>query len=240
MAEINKKILVVEDEEDINKLIRFHLNEEGFTVKSLYDGHEAWDVLQREKFDMVLLDVLLPGVNGWDLCKQIRSSKTLSLIPVIFISALGKEFERVKGFDVGGDDYIVKPFSHRELVSRVKALFKRLEYAARERQSLDKGHLKIDFLKHKVLIREKQVHLTGSEFKLLHLLVANEGKVFNREELVNMIGGLGGEQLLELGNIDVHIFNLRKKIEENPKRPTLIKTVWGVGYKFESQAENGI
>lgn len=236
MAEMNKKILVVEDERDINDLIRFHLNEEGFTVKSLYDGHAAWDVLQKETFDMVLLDVLLPGVNGWDLCKQIRSSKRLCQVPVIFISALGKEFERVKGFDIGGDDYVVKPFSHRELVSRVKALFKRLEYAARERESLNKGYLRIDFLKHKVFIGGRQIHLTGSEFKLLHLLVANEGKVFNREELVNMI--VAGEQLLELGNIDVHIFNLRKKIEENPKRPTLIKTVWGVGYKFESQVEN--
>lgn len=234
MTEMSKKILVVEDERDINELIHHHLSGEGFVIKSLYDGANASAVLQRERFDMVLLDVLLPGVNGWELCKQIRRSRELNQVPVIFITALGKELERLKGFDIGADDYIVKPFSHRELISRVKALFKRLEYAAvRERQAFDKGQLKIDFLRHKVFVRQKAVHLTGNEFKLLHLLVANEGKVFNREELVNMISS--EEQLLELGNIDVHIFNLRRKIEDDPKHPAFIKTVWGVGYKFESQ-----
>jgi len=225
-----KKILVVEDEEDINTLISQHLRNSGFEVESVYDGYEALEVTESSDFDLVVLDILLPGLNGWEVCHQLRQSKETLNLPIVFLTALANEADRIRGFDLGCDDYLVKPFSPRELVSRVKAVLKRMENV--ERSTMSFGDLSIDLLKHEVCANGKPVHLTSSEFMLLHCLITNEGRVFSREELLEVIGD--ENQMLEYGNVDVHVHHLRQKIEKNPRQPKYIQTVWGVGYRFRS------
>jgi DNA-binding response OmpR family regulator len=207
-----KKVLVVEDEQDINEMIIHHLEGAGFKVKSVLNGEAAIDALDKEVYDIAILDILLPGVDGWYLCSKIRSSKKNGSIPIIFLSALSSESDKVRGFDLGGDDYLNKPFSPREMVSRVKAILRRTENGERERTVVRVGKLYIDFLRHRIEIDNRPVHLTGSEFQLLRLLASNEGRVFSREELLSMMRQSDFE--LELGNVDVHVHHLRQKIEE--------------------------
>ena len=228
--QIMKRILVVEDEEDINQLINQHLSNSGFQVESVYDGYKALEVAERGRFDLVVLDVLLPGLDGWEVCQFLRKSNATVNVPIVFLTALTSEVERIKGFDLGGDDYLVKPFSPRELVSRIKAVLKRTQNGSAEKTMLSIGDISIDVLKHQVYVEDKLIHLTSSEFLLLHLLASNEGRVFSRQVLLDAIGG--EDQVLEYGNIDVHVHNIRHKIEKNPKKPRYIQTVWGVGYRF--------
>jgi DNA-binding response OmpR family regulator len=227
-----KRLLVVEDEVDINDMIVHHLKSEGYDVASALTAEDALESLLRDSFDLVILDILLPGMDGWELCEKIRNSENNRLVPIIFLSALSSEADRVKGFDLGCDDYLNKPFSPRELVSRVKAILRRIANNRRERTSMRMGRLFIDFLKHRIEVNGKPVHLTSSEFQLLNLLVRNEGRVYSRDELLSMMRENNFE--LDLGNVDVHVHHLRQKIEENPKKPNLIQTVWGVGYRFVS------
>ncbi|NIR52530.1 response regulator transcription factor [candidate division KSB1 bacterium] len=227
-----KKILVVEDEEDINSLIREHLSGSGFEVESVYGGDDALEKAEEKDFDLIVLDILLPGLDGWEVCQQLRRSQRTRNIPIVFLSALSREPDRIRGFDLGGDDYIVKPFSPRELVSRVKAILKRVNGKIVDKKSVSIGDLKVDFLKHQVYVGGKPAYLTSSEFKILHVLISNEDRVFTRDELLDAIGEEG--QILEYGNIDVHVHHLRQKIERDPKNPKYIKTVWGVGYRFAS------
>lgn len=227
-----EKILVVEDEEDINKLITQNLLSSGFEVESVYDGQEAIDVAELKKIDLIVLDVLLPGMDGWEICRQLRNAEKTRTIPIVFLTALSHETDRIHGFDLGCDDYIVKPFSPRELVSRIRAILKRAASTQGGKNNLSVGDLKVDLLKHQVFARGKPAYLTSSEFKILTLLMSNEGRVFSREELLDTIGDVG--QVLEYGNIDVHVHHLRQKIEADPKNPRYVKTVWGVGYRFVS------
>jgi two-component system alkaline phosphatase synthesis response regulator PhoP len=227
---MTKRILIVEDEADINMLINQHLSNSGFEVESVYDGFQALEAVENGRFDLVVLDIMLPGIDGWEVCELLRRSDATLNVPIVFLSALTGEVERIKGFDLGGDDYLVKPFSPRELVSRIKAVLKRSENGAAGKNLISVGDLNIDVLKHQVFVNGRPIHLTGSEFLLLHLLVSNEGRVFSRQELLDAIGG--EEQVLEYGNVDVHVHNIRHKIEKNPKRPKYIQTVWGVGYRF--------
>ncbi len=227
-----KRILVVEDEEDINLLINQHLSNSGFEVESVYDGYHALEAAEHGRFDLVVLDILLPGIDGWEVCQFLRKSNSTVNVPIVFLSALTGEMERIKGFDLGGDDYLVKPFSPRELVSRIKAVLKRSENGGAERTTLNIGDISIDVLKHQVFVDSNPIHLTSSEFLLLHLLISNGGRVFSRQELLDAIGG--ENQVLEYGNVDVHVHNIRHKIEKNPKKPKYIQTVWGVGYRFRN------
>ncbi len=225
-----KQLLVVEDEKDISNMMVHHLRTAGFKVQAAYDGETALEKLAELKFDLVVLDVLLPGMNGWELCENIRSRDNGTATPIIIVSALTSEGDRIKGFDLGCDDYLMKPFSPREMVSRVNAVLRRSEANGVERTSLKIGDLKIDFLKHQVYVRGRHVHLTSTEFQLLNLLARQEGRVYSREQLLNMMRE--NHYDLELGNIDVHVHNLRRKIETDPKKPEIIETVWGVGYRF--------
>lgn len=225
-----KKLLVVEDEKDINEMIVHHLCTAGYKVEAAFDGEEAIDLLEANGFDLVILDILLPGMDGWELCRTIRSSNEKKSTPIIFLSALSSEKDRVKGFDLGCDDFLVKPFSPREMVSRVKAILRRSENQSRERTAVQIDNLHVDFLKHKVEVNGRSMHLTGSEFQILQLIMSDEGRVFSREELLALMRENNFD--LELGNIDVHVHRLRHKIEKDPKKPKYIQTVWGVGYRF--------
>lgn len=226
---VMKRILVVEDEEDINQLISQHLSDSGFEVQSVYDGYQALEAAEHGQFDLVVLDILLPGLDGWEVCNFLRKSSATVNVPIVFLSALNSEVDRIKGFDLGGDDYLVKPFSPRELVSRIRAVLKRTENGS-GKNMLNSGDISIDVLRHQVFVDGQPIHLTGAEFLMLHLLASNEGRVFSRRELLDAIGG--EDQVLEYGNVDVHVHNIRQKIEKNPKKPQYIQTVWGVGYRF--------
>ena len=226
------KLLVVEDEKDINDMIVHNLEAAGYEVESVYDGDAALKMLEKYTFNLIILDILLPGIDGWELCQNIRSSRDNGNIPIIFVTALSSENDKVKGFDLGCDDYLAKPFSPRELVSRVRAILKRAEQLGIKKASIRMGEIVIDFLKHKVVVGNRVVHLTGSEFQILSLLVAHEGRVYSRDELLSLMRENDFE--LELGNVDVHVHRLRQKIEKNPRKPEFIQTVWGVGYRFAS------
>ena len=226
------KLLVVEDEKDINDMIVHNLEAAGYEVESVYDGDAALKMLEKYTFNLIILDILLPGIDGWELCQNIRSSRDNGNIPIIFVTALSSENDKVKGFDLGCDDYLAKPFSPRELVSRVRAILKRAEQLGIKKASIRMGEIVIDFLQHKVVVGNRVVHLTGSEFQILSLLVAHEGRVYSRDELLSLMRENDFE--LELGNVDVHVHRLRQKIEKNPRKPEFIQTVWGVGYRFAS------
>ncbi len=228
-----KKLLVVEDERDISEMIVHHLKSAGYEVAAAYDGYQASDIIEDEDFDLVILDILLPGMNGWELCQKIRANSTRASLPIIFLSALSSESDRIKGFDLGGDDYLMKPFSPREMVSRVKAILRRTEEAPKERRTLRIGDVSIDFLKHRVETGGKTIHLTSSEFQILHILSSEAGRVFSREELLTQMRENNAD--LELSNVDVHVHRLRQKIERDPRNPRMIQTVWGVGYRFVSE-----
>lgn len=225
-----KRLLVVEDERDINEIITHNLSAAGYEVETAYDGDRACAVIESCELDLVLLDVLLPGMNGWELCRKIRSDASRSMLPIIFLSALSSEADRIRGFDLGCDDYLIKPFSPREMVSRVRAILRRAEDRARERARLRFGQVVVDFLQHRVTLRSKTVRFTQSEFQLLDILTREAGRVFSRSELLTRMRENHSD--LELSNIDVHVHRVRRKIESNPKNPRYIQTVWGVGYRF--------
>lgn len=225
-----KKVLVVEDEEDINQMIVHHLRAAGYEVASAHDGEPALELLDKYEFDLAVIDILLPGIDGWQICKSVRSSAKHGSMPIVFLTALSDEADRIKGFDLGCDDFLSKPFSPRELVSRVHAILRRTQKEPQERTSVRVGSMAIDFLNHQIRVKGKPIHLTNSEFRLLQLLVSNEGRVYSRDELLGMMREEDFD--LELGNVDVHVHHLRRKLEEDPKKPKYIKTIWGVGYQF--------
>lgn len=228
--EMKQQILIVEDEREINDMIAHHLELAGYGVRSAFDGDEAIRLLARHDLDLMIVDILLPGMDGRELCRQIRLGENRKYLPIIFLTALSSEAERIMGFELGCDDYLTKPFSPRELVSRVKAILRRENQKGKEATTIEIGNICIDFLKHQIRVKGKPIHLTNSEFRLLQLLVSNEGRVYSRDELLSLIRE--NKIDLELGNVDVHIHRLRQKLEENPKKPKFIQTVWGVGYRF--------
>jgi len=225
-----KTLLVIEDEEDINSMIVHHLGKANYEIQAVFNGEAALVILKKETFDLIILDILLPGLDGWELCRYIRSTDEIKSTPIIFLSALSSETDRIKGFGLGCDDYMTKPFSPRELVSRVKAILRRQENKSKERTSVSVGNIAIDFLKHQIRVKGKPVHLTNSEFQLLQLLMTDAGRVYSRDELLTLLRENSFD--LELSNVDVHVHHLRQKLEENPRKPKHIKTVWGVGYRF--------
>lgn len=225
-----QKVLIIEDETDINDMICHHLQKANYETEAVFDGEGALRLLKKGGFDLIVLDILLPDLDGWELCRLIRSMEGVKSTPVIFVSALSSEADRIKGFNLGCDDYLIKPFSPRELVSRVAAILRRKQSSNGERTSMSIGNLDIDLVRHQIHVKGKPIHLTNSEFRLLYILVSNRGRVYSRDELLSMLRHEDVD--LELGNIDVHIHHLRRKLEEDPKKPQFIKTVWGVGYQF--------
>ncbi|MDI6801137.1 MAG: response regulator transcription factor [Thermodesulfovibrionales bacterium] len=232
-----KNILVIDDEADIAKLVIYNLKKEGFSVDSAYDGETALKKIRNNKYDLVILDLMLPGIHGLDLCKIIRNNPATSHMPVIMLTAKGEEVDKILGLEIGADDYITKPFSPRELVARVKAVLRRTVTAPPEKPSAEKileiGDLRIDKERYEVTIKRRAIKLSATEFKLLLYLAERKGKIFNREQLLDAIWR--DEAFVEPRTVDVHIRRLRMQIEEDPVNPKYIKTMRGIGYLFSGK-----
>lgn len=230
-----QKILVVEDEPDIRKLVQYNLAQERFDVLEAEDGEQALKLLQREKPNLVILDLMLPGLSGVELCKLLRQRSETTRLPILMLTAKAGEADRVVGLEMGADDYLAKPFSPREMVARVRAILRRSESkpAADEAHGYEKGPLKIDFSTYEVFVRGKPVKLTLKEFELLRFLVQNPNHVLSRDQLLDRVWG--GETFVTPRTVDVHIRRLRKAVETDDRNPKWILTLRGVGYKFDEK-----
>jgi DNA-binding response OmpR family regulator len=229
-----KKVLVVDDEKLIVKGIRFSLEQDGMEVDCAYDGEEAIEAAKKKEYDVVLLDVMLPKLSGFEVCQQIRE---FSMMPVIMLTAKGDDMDKILGLEYGADDYITKPFNILEVKARIKAIMRRSNKGTTTGSSASKtvtfGEMKIDCENRRVYIAGKEVNLTAKEFDLLELLVFNPNKVYSRENLLNIVWGY--DYPGDVRTVDVHIRRLREKIESNPSEPKYIHTKWGVGYFFQNQ-----
>jgi len=236
MATSGQKILVVEDEPDIAKLVSYNLIQERFKVVTAEDGEQALKTIQREKPNLVVLDLMLPGLSGIEVCKILREREETAKLPILMLTAKAGEADRVLGLELGADDYLSKPFSPRELVARVRAILRRTDGSATKETppAYDKGGLKIDFSTYEVLVRGKAVKLTLKEFELLRFLVQNPNRVLSRDQLLDRVWG--GETFVTPRTVDVHIRRLRKAIEKDDSKPKWILTLRGVGYKFDEKA----
>jgi DNA-binding response OmpR family regulator len=228
-------ILLVDDEDSVQKLLAYPLERDGFRVVPARDGEEALERFGEQPVDLVVLDVMLPKLDGLEVCKRLRAQ---SSVPIIMLTARDDEFDKVLGLELGADDYITKPFSIREFRSRVRALLRRASTArAGERDPddvIDEGEVRIDLPRRTVHVRGEEVQLTFVEFELLALLAANPGVVFSRRQLLEKLRG--GADYREPRTIDVHVRHLREKIEREPREPELILTVRGAGYRFRDRS----
>lgn len=226
---MDKTVLIVDDEIHIQELIKFNLTKNGFDVITCGDGLEALKIVENEKPDIILLDLMLPGMDGLEVCKKIRRTPGIEDIPIIMITAKGEELDKILGLELGADDYITKPFSVRELVARVKAMLRRTTMKSQD-NNIKFGNTVIDFQKHEVYKDGKRIELTLKEFELLEILIKNKGKVITRDFLLDKIWGY--EYVGETRTVDVHVRHLRQKIEDDDKNPVYIQTIRGIGYKF--------
>ena len=225
-----RKVLVVDDEKLIVKGIRFSLEQDGMEVDCAYDGQEALDYINKNKYDIILLDVMLPVLNGFEVCQQIRE---FSNVPVIMLTAKGDDMDKILGLEYGADDYITKPFNILEVKARIKAIIRRSSVAETKEppKVYSYNGLRIDIESRRAYINDKEVNLTAKEFDLLELLMLHPNKVYGREELLNTVWGY--DYPGDVRTVDVHIRRLREKIEESPSNPVFIHTKWGVGYYFQ-------
>ncbi len=226
---MSPRILIVDDEEAIVKLVAFNLEKEGFETLAAYDGREALDLIRKERLDLVVLDVMLPEMDGLSLCRRLRQDGID--VPVLMLTAKDGEIDKVLGLEIGADDYLTKPFSPRELVARVRAILRRTKESKDEQaERIGLGSLEIYPLRYEVRRDGKELDLTSREFELLLLFCKNEGIVMSREQILEKVWGYDfyGDARV----VDVHIRHLREKIEIDPGNPLYIKTVRGVGYKF--------
>lgn len=228
-----KTILVVDDESTIREVVRRYLEREGFRVFEAADGYACLDVLADQQVDLIVLDLMLPGIDGLTITRQLRQSQKNRHIPVIMLTAKGQTNDRIRGLDIGADDYIAKPFAPREVVSRVHAVLRRAgEPALALGEKLEVGDLVIDAGARSVQVRGRKVVLSAKEFDLLYHFARHPRHVFNREQLLKNVWGY--EYFGDASTVTVHIRRLREKIEVDPSNPKYILTVWGVGYKFEA------
>lgn len=228
-----KKILIVDDERDIVELIAYNLNKEGFVTDSAPDGETALTKIKKGNYDLVILDLMLPGLQGVELCRILRNDPATSSLPIIMLTAKGEEVDRVLGLEMGADDYITKPFSPRELVARVNAVIRRAKERPASARIIKEGDLVIDKDAYAVTRKGIPVKLSATEFRLLLYLAERKGRVFNREQLLNAVWS--DEAFVEPRTVDVHIRRLRAQIEENPSSPCYIKTMRGAGYFFDGK-----
>lgn len=228
----DKRILVVDDEEHIVELIKFNLEKEGCTVFTANSGDVALKIAKDKMPDLILLDLMLPEIDGLEVCKLIRKDENISEIPIIMITAKSEEIDKIVGLEIGADDYITKPFSVREMVARVKAIMRRTSNK-KEVNNFSFDNIYINFDKHEVKRDGEKIELTLKEFELLEILIKNEGKVVTREFLLDKIWGY--EYIGETRTVDVHIRHLRQKIESDDKNPIYIQTIRGIGYKFNNE-----
>ena len=226
-----RKVLVVDDEKLIVKGIRFILEQDGMDVDCAYDGQEALDLIQKNEYDVVLLDVMLPVLTGFEVCQQVRE---FSDVPIIMLTAKGDDMDKILGLEYGADDYITKPFNILEVKARIKAIIRRSNAGHSHDENpklLTYDVLKVDCDSRRAYIDEKEVNLTAKEFDLLELLMVHPNKVYSREELLNTVWGY--DYPGDVRTVDVHIRRLREKIENKPSDPKYIHTKWGVGYYFQ-------
>jgi two-component system alkaline phosphatase synthesis response regulator PhoP len=226
-----RKILIVEDEKELVRLISFHMTTAGYDVVSANNGIEALEICQTQKPALIILDIMLPRIDGWQVCKRLKQDSQTASIPIIILSALSEANDKLKGFDLGVDDYVTKPFSPRELVVRVKRVLSRSENRYFSPKIIKIGSLEIEGVDLVVKRNNQEVVFTEKEKGILRFLMNNPGVVFSHSEILDMVWGQ--DNIVEYGNIDVHIRHLREKIEKDPEDPQLIKTVKGKGYKFE-------
>ncbi len=225
---MNRTILVVDDDHKIVDLVTLYLKRDGYNVLTAHDGQEALDTARRKRPDLIVLDLLLPELDGADVCRLLRAE---SNVPIIMLTARSTDEDKLRGLDLGADDYVTKPFNPRELMARIRAVLRRVHPQEEPTSDMHFGDLTISLLRHEVLLRGQPVSLTPTEFRLLETLAREPGRAFSRAELLDRVFGydyVGVER-----TIDVHVMNLRRKIEPEPGRPRYIGTVPGLGYRFE-------
>lgn len=229
---MSKRVLVVDDEKLIVKGIKFSLEQEGMEVDCAYDGGEALELAKKTEYDVVLLDVMLPVHNGYEVCSMIRE---FSNMPIIMVTAKSDDMDKILGLEYGADDYITKPFNILEVKARIKAIMRRNSRNSQEEKKASKklecGELMLDSESRRVFVKDREINLTAKEFDLLELLLTNPGKVYSREKLLNVVWGY--EYPGDVRTVDVHIRRLREKIEKKPSDPQYVHTKWGIGYYFK-------
>ena len=228
-----KKVLVVDDEKLIVKGIRFSLLQDDMEVDCAYDGEEALNLAKSNAYDMILLDVMLPKMDGFEVCQAIRE---FSEVPIIMLTAKGDDMDKILGLEYGADDYITMPFNILEVKARIKAIMRRTSpaKAVKEQSSvIEKGDIKLDCDSRRLFINDEEINLTAREFELLEILVKNENKVYSRESLLNLVWGK--DYPGDVRTVDVHVRRLREKIETNPSEPKYVHTKWGVGYYYNQK-----
>ena len=228
---MGRKALVVDDEKLIVKGIRFSLEQDGMDVDCAYDGEEALEYARKTEYDVVLLDIMLPKLDGFEVCQQIRE---FSNMPIIMLTAKTEDIDKILGLEYGADDYIAKPFNILEVKARIKAIMRRSGKREKEKKKeeiIESGELKLNLEGRRVYIGEREINLTAKEFDLLELLMTNPNKVYGREVLLDLVWGK--EYPGDVRTVDVHVRRLREKIEANPSEPTYVHTKWGVGYYFK-------
>jgi DNA-binding response OmpR family regulator len=227
---VKRRILIAEDDKKTAELIKLYLERAGYAVLLAHDGSEALDTWRRRKPDLLVLDLMLPTIDGLDVCRTVRAE---SSTPIIMLTARSTEDDKLYGLDIGADDYITKPFSPRELVARVRTVLRRT--TDEPTTTITVGDLTVDYLRHQVRLRDDIIHLTPKEFRLLEILAGEPGKAFSRAALLEKVFGYDYDGLER--TLDVHVMNLRKKIESDPARPSYIQTVYGIGYKLDYAVE---
>jgi len=234
---MRQRIVLIEDEKDIVQLVQYNFRKEGYEVESFGRGKEGLEHLRRKPADLVLLDIMLPDLDGFEVCRRMRADDRLGAVPVIFLTAKGEEIDRVLGLEIGADDYVVKPFSPRELVARVKAVLRRQDRPLEKVEVVEVGDVRLDSRTHEATVRGQIIELSSMEFKLLFFLASHPRHVFSRDQLLD--GVWGRERFVTPRTVDVHIRRLREKIETEAERPQLLQTIRGSGYRFsaESNAE---
>jgi len=235
MPSPNQRILIVDDDREIVRLLRAYFEQAGYQVITAFDGETALHMLRRERPNLVILDLMLPDRDGWDITRIVRGDTSLQTIPIIMLTARIEDTDKIIGLELGADDYVTKPFNPREVVARVRSVLRRTGAEGTRENILQCGKLKLDPYRREVTLRDAAVDLTPTEFELLRTLMENAGYAFTRAELIERSLGYEYESLER--SLDSHIKNIRKKIEPDPKQPIYIQTVYGVGYRLSGDVE---
>jgi two-component system alkaline phosphatase synthesis response regulator PhoP len=228
-------ILVIDDEVHILELVKYNLEKEGYRVIAYETGEEGLEAIEKEKPDLVILDLMLPGIDGLEVCRRIRKDASTMRLPVLMLTAKGEEIDKVLGLETGADDYLTKPFGIREMAARVRALLRRSSSANDESALIRAGSLTIDTTAHRVHKGREEIELTSKEYELLKVLALNRGRILTRDYLLNRVWGY--DYFGDTRTVDVHVRHLRRKLEDNDKKPRYIQTTRGIGYSFNYKGD---